>query len=462
MIFTSFSYIIFLLLILFLYWLTPNKCWRNVYLLIGSYVFYGWIHPWFCILIAVSTLVDYACGIGIGQYPGRKKWFLLISLLVNLGMLGAFKYFNFFIDNITALLEGAGWHVHGPSMRIFLPVGISFYTFQTLSYTIDVYRGEMEPRRNFLDVAVFVALFPQLVAGPIERAKHLLPQIECRQKWSWDYFHFAWPLLIRGYLKKLVIADQIAVVVDKIFMLQHPPLALLCVGTLAFSLQIYADFSAYTDIARASAKLLGFDLMENFKSPYLAISPSDFWRRWHISFSTWIRDYLYIPLGGSRVKTRLGYFLVVMTTMGLSGLWHGAAWNFVLWGFYHGALLYTYSIVGLAGRWQPKNRWYMLAAWLFMFVLVQFGWLLFRTQDMSWLYVALKQGVWVGETDVWVAALVALLTVCVFSAPLFCLFILDRYYARVFWLRAVVYGGIIVLITCLHQPSGGDFIYFQF
>ena len=224
-------------------------------------------------------MVDYFSGLGMARFAKRKKLFLIISLICNLGMLGFFKYFNFFVESVHEAAMSMGLHFSPIELRIFLPVGISFYTFQTLSYTIDVYRGKLKPRNNFFDFALFVSFFPQLVAGPIERATRLLPQVEKNRRWNNDFFLSAWPLMIRGYLKKLVIADNVAVYVNQIFMLEEPTILLLLAGSLAFAVQIYADFSAYTDIARASARLLGFDLMKNFKSPYLAVSPSDFWRR---------------------------------------------------------------------------------------------------------------------------------------------------------------------------------------
>ena len=304
MIFTSQEYLVFLAIIFGLYWTVAHKTLQNVLLLAASYLFYGWIHPWFCILIAFSTCVDYACGLGMKRTPLRRGPLLAVSLVANLGMLGIFKYFNFFTENVIAALDRIGVAAEPITVSVFLPVGISFYTFQTLSYTIDIYRGRCRVRTNFIDFALFVAFFPQLVAGPIERAQRFLPQIERRRAWNSERFWAAWPLLVRGYLKKVVIADNVAVLADQVYLLDRPSFFVLAVGTVAFAVQIYCDFSAYTDIARGSAKLIGFDLVENFNSPYLALSPSDFWRRWHISFSSWIRDYLYIGMGGSRVASR--------------------------------------------------------------------------------------------------------------------------------------------------------------
>lgn len=432
-------------------------------LLIGSYVFYGFIHPWFCLLIATSTVIDYFCGLGMVRFPQRRKLMLILSLACNLSMLGFFKYFNFFARNVQQIASSIGLNMSSVTLNIVLPVGISFYTFQILGYTIDLYRKKLEPRKNFIDFALFVAFFPQLVSGPIERAHRFLPQVESPRKWNWDMFLSAWPLLVRGYLKKLIIADNVAIYVDKIFALEQPTLLLLSVGSMAFAVQIYADFSAYTDIARASARLLGFDLMKNFKSPYLAITPSDFWGRWHISFSSWIRDYLYIPLGGSRVSTKWKFAIVLLISLGLSGLWHGAAWNFVSWGIYHAILLFIYHSLGLTGRWIPKDKSTKFIAWMVMFVLTIFGWAIFRASSMSWLAGTLTHGPDLGLTgDSLVVGIVVLLSVAFYAMPLFVLLFLDRVIPNRRLAHAFAYGLAIVAITVFFRGTVQDFIYSQF
>ena len=462
MIFISYEYVLFLVLVFALYWALRHKAAQNAMLLVGSYVFYGYVHPWFCILIAASTLADYACGLAMQWRPKRKRLWLVCSLVFNLGMLGAFKYFNFFVDNVQQLLAAVGLDFHPLFLQVTLPVGISFYTFQTLSYTIDIYKGKLEPRRNLVDFSLFVSFFPQLVAGPIERAVRLLPQIETPRRWDWDRFFAAWPLLISGFFKKLVIADNVAVFSDQVYALEHPSFFLLLAGTLAFAAQILCDFSGYTDIARGSARLLGFELIENFKAPYLAISPSDFWRRWHISFSSWIRDYLYIALGGSRVSTRWRFFLVVLTAMGLSGLWHGAAWHFVLWGLYHGLLVFAYHALGMGGRWQPKGRLQTLVAWLAMFNFTLFGWMLFRAQDIGWLWNAfahVSPG-FSGDSLLVGATIVGLVLLYVW--PLWVLGGLNRFLPQTRWAHGLLYGLVLAAIVLFTQPATREFIYFQF
>ena len=462
MLFTSYEYVLFLGLVLALYWGIRNRTAQNLLILVASYVFYGWVHPWFCILIGVSTVVDYLAGLGMQRNPEHKHPWLLLSLFANLGMLGVFKYFNFFADNVTALAGQFGWQLDPITTRIFLPVGISFYTFQTLSYTIDLYYGKLEARKNFIDFAVFVSFFPQLVAGPIERARRFLPQIEKARVWDSERFFQAFPLLIVGFLKKLVVADNVAVVVNKVFMLENPSFGLLTVGTLAFAFQIYADFSAYTDIARGSARLIGFELIKNFDHPYSAISPSDFWRRWHISFSTWIRDYLYIPMGGSRVKTQLGVLMVLLASMGLSGLWHGAAWNFVAWGIYHALLLFIWRRLGLSGRWTPSTRLTHTVAWSAMFCFTLIGWAIFRAPSLGWLVGTFEGMSLLGSEDELLATLYSLCTVGLFSLLMLIPWPLRRQSSWPHPLPAISLGLAIVAIVVFAREDGLDFIYFQF
>lgn len=462
MVFTSLSFFIFISVILILYWSTGSRRIQNIILLIGSYFFYGFIHPWFCFLLGISTVVDYFCGLGMKRYPEIKKRFLVISLCSNLGMLGFFKYFNFFIENVNAILIWIGVGSSELALSIMLPVGISFYTFQTLSYTIDIYKEELTPTKNFIDFALFVSFFPQLVAGPIERAQRFLPQIQNKRTWNTESFFSAIPLMIWGFFKKLVIADNVAIYANKVYLLESPTPIMLFAGTLAFTLQIFADFSAYTDIARASARLIGFDLIKNFNAPYLAVNPSDFWRRWHISFSTWIRDYLYIPLGGSRVDTHRKYIFVVVTTMGLSGLWHGASWNFVLWGFFHALILIVYRMLGKAGRWRPQNILSKCFSIAVMFFIIVFSWGLFRTHSVSWYFErSLSTPLGFG-TDSLLPASVIVAFVFLYSSPLLISFKRNRIIGKSNFRLSVVCGFLIFLISIFGRDGSSDFIYFQF
>lgn len=383
MTFASLNYLYFFLFLSFSYYLIGKKKYQNALLLVASYFFYGFIHPWFCVLLFVSTLVDYAVALAINHYSRHKKKFLIISLITNLGLLFFFKYANFFIDNACDALAFWGLPANKICLNVLLPVGISFYTFQTLSYTIDVYKGELQARKSFLDFALFVSFFSQLVAGPIERASFFLKQIENNRSFCPEKCKQAVFLFIRGYFKKLVIADNLSPWVDQVFSLEQGSFCLFASACFLFSLQIFCDFSAYTDIARASAKVLGFEHSKNFCSPYLACSPSDFWKRWHISFSTWIRDYLYIPLGGSKGKTFTAYMLIITVTMGISGLWHGAAWNYVFWGLFHAFLLIIYRLFSLEKVHETIFSAKKVIYWIVMQAFILMSWGLFRSPSLA-------------------------------------------------------------------------------
>ncbi len=379
MIFHSLDFVIFFVATVAIYWLLPRRA-QNLLLLVASYFFYGYVHPWFLILIAASTIVDYCAARGMERWPSHRKHFVWLSIGSNFGMLGFFKYFNFFVDNVHHALAAVGLAPSLPALRIVLPVGISFYTFQALSYTIDVYRGELRARRNLLDVAVFISFFPHLVAGPIQRASFLLPQVEAPRRFSLDRARTGLLLICWGFFKKLVIADNVGVIANKVFALNDPSFWVLWSGVFAFAIQIYADFSAYTDIARGTSRWLGFELTQNFDHPYMARSPADFWRRWNISLSSWFRDYVYIPLGGSRVAGWM-WMRNVMATFLLSGLWHGASWNYVLWGLYHGVLLVV-TRTRRSDRREPAARLAVLQIPA-MFALTMIGWLLFRETSLA-------------------------------------------------------------------------------
>jgi len=462
--FTSYAYLLFFAGVFACYWVVRKRSVQNVLLLAASYFFFGFVHPWFCLLLAASNVTDYFCALGIRRHAGFRKLFLTISVSANLAVLGFFKYFNFFSENFRHAAGLIGIQLDAVTLNIILPVGISFYTFKSISYVVDVFRGKIEPRRNIIDFALYVAFFPELAAGPIDRARDLLPQIEKERRWKWDMFFSAWPLLLSGYVKKMVIADNIAVYVNKIFLLEQPSFFILLTGGVAFTVQILADFSGYTDMARGFGKLLGFDLAENFRSPYLAVSPSDFWRRWHITFSTWIRDYVYIPLGGSRVDTRLKFAAVLVVTLGLSGLWHGADWNFIVWGIYHGVLLFIYHSLGMGGRWVPRTWIKKTTACFVMFVLAAIGWTIFRAPGMDWLVrVLLSGGMQPGfEEDSLAAGLVVLSFTLIYSLPLFILLFISRFVPDRKWAHSLIHAAFVILLIVFFQDSRQDFIYFQF
>ena len=386
MVFNSVVFGVFLAVVFTVYWAVPVR-FRNPILLVGSYVFYGWWDWRFLSLLVISTATDYTIGRRMAHTEdnGLRTRLLILSSVVNLGILGVFKYSNFFIDSLSSLTSSIGLGDLNPALHVVLPIGISFYTFQTLSYTFDVYRRRIPPTLNLLDFATYVAYFPQLVAGPIERAQRLLPQISDRERPMprGTPLQGALLLILQGLFKKVVLADGVAVVVNEVFSAPNDYSWIgASLGVLAFGIQIYGDFSGYTDIARGVSRLFGIELVVNFRQPYLSRNITEFWRRWHISLSDWLRDYLYVPLGGNRgglAKTIRN----LMITMLLGGLWHGASWNFVIWGGLHGAFLTAHRLTrgrrtsnaALQGRDIPSI--------MGTFVVVHIAWVFFRADTFA-------------------------------------------------------------------------------
>ena len=396
MLFNSIEFLLFLPTIFILYWFVFNKNlkYQNTLILVSSYVFYGWWDYRFLSLIFLSTIVDYVIGLSISNQSSKKKQKLLLwgSVLFNLSVLGFFKYYNFFVDSWVELFSSLGYEIKSIwTLNFILPVGISFYTFQTMSYTIDIYRKKLEPTKDFISFASFVSFFPQLVAGPIERASNLLPQILKKREFQYDQVIQGLKLILWGMFKKVVIADSLAPIVDDIFSnYQDFGGGTLWLGAIYFSFQIYCDFSGYSDIAIGTSKLLGFELMSNFKFPYFSRNIGEFWRRWHISLSTWFRDYLYIPLGGSQEgkwKSIRNIFIIFL----VSGFWHGANWTFIFWGLFHSILFlptfmfnknrnYTSSIIA-ANTLLPSLKEFISVGTTFL--LVTIGWVFFRSESIG-------------------------------------------------------------------------------
>ena len=475
MIFHSLDFVVFFVVVVAVYWRLPQRG-QNVLLLVASYFFYGYVHPWFLTLIATSTVIDYLSARGMERWPTHRGRFMALSIVSNFGMLGFFKYFNFFADNVAAALAAAGLHLSPPVLRVILPVGISFYTFQAMSYTVDVFRGELRARRNLLDVAVFISFFPHLVAGPIQRASYLLPQVEAKRRFDVRTAASGFYLMVWGFFKKLVIADNVGVIANKVFALRDPSFEILWAGVFAFAIQIYADFSAYTDIARGASRWLGFELTENFDHPYLARTPADFWRRWNISLSTWFRDYVYIPLGGSRASGPR-WARNVMVTFVLSGFWHGASWNYVLWGAYHGVLLLATRAHQILRAPRPVVRGprsEVLAALqtMGMFLLTLVGWLLFRETEFHAIVRDLRLAPWQSTAVDRQVGLYLFLLAFGYSIPL---------WAQSLWVelhrgehplneeawgaaavRALACGAAFAAILVLRSRTSLDFIYFHF
>jgi alginate O-acetyltransferase complex protein AlgI len=379
MLFDSPAYFLFLIAVVVLYW---RMKWRrqNALLLCASYFFYGWWDWRFLLLMIFSTVMDYfIAGLIARTPPGpRRRLLLVISLCVNFGLLGFFKYCNFFLGSFTMAASKLGFHKLPISLlQIILPPGISFYTFQEVAYVVDVYKGKLAPATSFLDYGLFISLFPHLIAGPIQRPSHLLPQVQRPRQFNERAFLDGCFLIVSGLFRKTVIADGCANLANAAFNGQLGwNFFSVLIGVYAFAWQIYGDFSGYSDLARGSAQLLGFHFMVNFRQPYLASSLQDFWRRWHVSLSTWLRDYLYIPLGGNRKGTGRTYENL-MITMLLGGLWHGANWTFVIWGGIHGLWL---SIERIMTRGETIVRWYNRVLAL---LVVALSWIFFRAKTVS-------------------------------------------------------------------------------
>lgn len=401
MLFNSLSFLLFLPVVFILYWFIFRRSLilQNTFLLGASYFFYGWWSWKFLLLLVLSTLLDYLYGFGVASGNRRKaKLFLYLSILNNLGILAVFKYYDFFAVQFGALLGLFGIHASPILLNIILPVGISFYTFHGMSYVFDIYRGLRKPVVNFIDYALFVSFFPLLVAGPIERANHLLPQVQQKREFRYSQAVEGCRLILWGMFKKVVLADGLGAFVDQIYSNYGGYTAIsLVFGAIGFSFQIYGDFSGYSDIAVGTGKLFGFELLSNFKFPYFSRDIAEFWRRWHISLSSWFRDYLYIPLGGSKkgkTKAVRNVFIIFL----VSGFWHGASWNFIVWGFIHACgflplLLLNRNRANLTGivaenRMLPSFRelWQMAATFCF----VTFAWIFFRahTLKIAYQYIA--------------------------------------------------------------------------
>jgi len=361
MTFNSITFAVFFIMVLAVYWNATGRG-KNLTLVFASYVFYGWWDWRFLSLLLISTAIDFTIGkrLDNAEHDGHRKFLVWSSVAVNLGILATFKYFGFFSDSAERILETLGFDASFATLNVLLPVGISFYTFQTMSYTLDVYRRRIEPTNDIVAFATYVAYFPQLVAGPIERAQNLLPAIVDVNRSFPDAYQRreAFRLILVGLAKKVVLADGVASIANRAFdESSSASWIVLAIGVIAFAIQIYGDFSGYTDIARGVSKLLGIDLVLNFSEPYLSRNITEFWRRWHISLSNWLRDYLYISLGGNR-KGVLNTYRNLLITMLLGGLWHGASWNFVIWGGLHGLYLVIHKLTrgGAVPTHEPRLR----------------------------------------------------------------------------------------------------------
>ncbi len=475
MLFNSVEFLWFLPIVFILYWLlNSNLRLQNFLLLVASYIFYGWWDWRFLSLISASILIDYIAAINIHHSgsKAKKRMWLTLSITTNLGLLGFFKYYNFFVDSFIAAVASLGYEMSPWTLNIILPVGISFYTFQTMAYTIDVYKKRIEACNDLVTFAAFVSFFPQLVAGPIERASHLLPQLTFRRKFSYIQSVQGLRLILWGLFKKVVIADSLAVAVDSVFDYTRAASgSSILFGVFYFSFQIYCDFSGYSDIAIGTSKLFGIELMSNFRFPYFSRNLLEFWQRWHISLSTWFRDYVYIPLGGSRnglgkaVRNIIIVFLV-------SGLWHGADITFLAWGAIHALLYIPVFIYYKSGRNMPVvkrvaqffNRlpFVNITRILVTFCAVAVAWLFFRSETIEQAVLMFKKMLFM------VSAPFILMDYLWYVVVLLCIELFIRKDERNpmpvknRFLRYLYYSALIILIVMHCDNSSEEFIYFRF
>jgi alginate O-acetyltransferase complex protein AlgI len=471
--FCSQKFFLFFLLIFALYWLLPWRRLRVFLLLAASFYFYASWNKWLALLICVSTLLDYLLALGIERSTLNwlRKLLLSVSLFANLGLLCYFKYANFFLLSLNDALKMAGMSAWFRPLHVLLPVGISFYTFEAINYMVDVYRKRMKAERNLGDFMLFILFFPHLIAGPIVRARDFLPQIKRPKRWSWARMYLGTGYFLMGLVKKLAIADRMAEYVDPVF--ADPTTyrgSAIVFAAIAYSVQIYCDFSGYTDMALGTAHMLGYKLALNFNMPYLAVNISDFWRRWHISLSNWLRDYLFIPLGGSR-GARWQTARNLLITMTLGGLWHGASWTFVFWGVLHGSLLVVHRAFRDFTKYHPRlDRSLQSVAGTFSRALLTFtcvavGWVFFRATTFGTAFTLLHRVL------VWHSGQGTPIPLLNLRWTLLALFVGHGIAYWVPWrklwrvpapIQGFVYAAALVLAQVLAPDNGKVFIYFQF
>ncbi len=471
MTFNSFEALGFLIVTIGVYWCLRHRRWQNLFLLFASFGFYAYGEPLFVLLLASCILISFYTSHAIVQRGPNSKLILRLAIVALLGILGTFKYFNFFVDSFAVLFASIGLPFQPLTLQLGLPIAISFYTFQSIGYLLDVNAGRTKPEESFTDYALFVSFYPQLVAGPIERATNLLQQVKKPRVVTSADVGYGLYLILQGYVKKVVVGDNLAIIVDGLF--ANPTLSgpMLVVASLAFAFQIYCDFSGYTDIARGVSRLMGFRILLNFNHPYRSLSLTEFWHRWHITLSNWFRDYVYIPLGGSRVAPWRAHLNVIIT-MTVSGLWHGASINFVLWGFFHGVLLVVHKIY--ADLSHPKlggiinTRTYILLAWLLTFIATLYGWLLFRVEDVGAI-ASYSHSLLTDWSHMDIATLL-LFQIAPFVAIAVMMDFIESRALNIEqsevrkWnpLMGVYFAVLLLLIVLIGQEGGGDFIYFRF
>jgi alginate O-acetyltransferase complex protein AlgI len=491
MLFNSFVFVEFFIVVTVLYFLLPHK-FRWFLLLLASCIFYMYYIPGYIKILGTTIVVDYFAGLLISnaKNPRMRKVYLLLSLAANIGFLAYFKYFNFFVENINSVAEAIGWNYSIPLLGIVLPIGLSFHTFQAMSYTIEVYRGNQKPEKHFGIYALYVMYYPQLVAGPIERPQNVLPQFHTPQIFDYSRIINGLKQMLFGFFKKMVIADNIAVLINPVFddPYHHHAISIF-ISAILFGIQIYCDFSGYSDIALGASRVMGIELMQNFKAPYLSKSITEFWSRWHISLSTWFRDYLYIPLGGNKVSFQ-GWMFNIFFVFAVSGFWHGANWTFIVWGALHGFICIFERSFNHFFKFQIKKGWSVVNVLLALktFLIVSFIWIFFRAENITTAMYMARQFVFAipefiingaGIQDILLQSNQSLVDnlqitrIIVLLMAVFIIFYYDKidyernfiefinhkpFYKRIAFYAVIIY--FIILFGVFHSEQ--EFIYFQF
>lgn len=462
--FITFEFLYFIFIVLILYWLLPDRRWQNFLLFATSLVFYGWLATWHSLVLLSSIIVDYLLALGMQRWKARASVLMWLGVVLNVMFIASVKYYFQYDDLLAAWSLQTGLGQDFILSGILLPLGVSFYTLKKISYLVDVQRGTLPAEKDFLAFGAYVSFFPQVLSGPIDRPQAFLKQLQSPRRWVSNHFYNAWQLILMGLFKKIVIANTVKVIVDQIFLISQPSKILLIVGGLGFTLQILADFSSYTDLSRGIAFLLGLKTSGNFNKPYLALTPNDFWNRWHISFSSWLRDYIFFPIRRALMRANglpeiVSQLLPPLTTMFISGLWHGTGWTFIVWGLYYGVLIVIYQLLGIRNDQKAVKRFF---TWLVMFAFIVFGWIIFRASSIPWLWQALTATPFANNIGEWIASLVLLVMIAFYASLLFAKHLLDQYAPYHTWIHSLYYAAAFIMALIFINSSTPDFIYFQF
>lgn len=465
MLFVDLNFYLFFLVVFVLYWVKPMRKWQNLVLLAAGFVVYTRVTPLGAAILLISLVIEFPI---IRKLKNDKQapYLFWLGIVLNIILLAFLKYYNFFAPGVGSLLQSAGLPVSPRLLHLVLPAGFSFLALRRISYMIDIRKRTVEPPVHFMDYALYVSFFPQIISGPVDRAVSLVPQFQKERIWQLVYFEQAWPLIISGLFKKVVIADSLTVLVDKVFLILMPTGSQLILGTIAFSIQLLADFSAYTDLSRAFAYLLGIETPRNFNNPFLATNPGDFWNRWHITLSEWLRDYIFFPLRRNLLRkshgrnTLTSIVIPPIVTMTVSGIWHGVGWTYLLWGLMHGIMLSVYQLI--PRKRVPATFWGKIPGWILFTFLIQASWLVFRSPSLHWLGSVISQTTFLGTSQDISVSLVLLIMIISYSLLYIINYLLDKYASDKRLMHSAYYAVALLLVVIFISDASRDFIYGQF